>query len=868
MSIHSDAADAAVADQAGALSAPARLGLLRFERLNEASWAMLYLDSRCEASLGLPAQALCSLIDAPYASLMEPSVRHRLHEDIQLQLAEHGSYQVRYLFHSPTAPCQVVEVGESLQRHGRPLLRGYLLRVMNDDALAGEWEAHNVALRSTLALLQDSQDHSQQRLAMAQARQTLLLELSRLALRQAPVDDELVQLLRAQGPAAFAVDELSLWRYEGNGLVTLCKEERLPTLCSDHRRRLREQGVIEDASQVLHPSHSGGGTALDVALLHDGQLTGLLCLRRDRAATWEAEDVTFARSLAECLAALLQQPQRPSKLAHPLTRVMEASNDAFLLLDASGCLEHATDSFARITGYPIGKLQGLHVESLPALENWGELLYEAWQRLAHQDSWQGELRCYRRDGESYWGQLSLSKIKQPNGDLQGYLGIFQDTSKTRFAQQHNDELVFRDSLTGLANRSHFIARLEARLEQSNPNREHSLLLVDVDNFKRVNDSLGHRIGDQLLVGLARRLRSALGTGALIARIASNEFAVLLEGMDAVAADSLARDTLVALDPPLYVEGHPTLISCSIGLTTARPHETDPQTLIKHAGLALHRAKATGGHQVQVFTEALIAEASNKLFVQNNLRRALEQNELLVHYQPKVCLKRAKLLGLEALIRWQHPEKGMIRPDQFISIAEETGLIVPIGKWIIREVCRQLHRLDAAGFDDLQIAINLSPKQFTDPDLVQSFVTILDEEGIAPKRLELELTESLLLDATDATRNTLEALKRLGMSLAMDDFGTGYSSLSYLKKFPIDVIKIDRSFIKDIPDNQDDMEITSAVIAMAHNLRLQVVAEGIETTEQLAFLRHHRCDIGQGYLFDKPIPADQLDAALARYLPTR
>ncbi len=331
----------------------------------------------------------------------------------------------------------------------------------------------------------------------------------RLALRQTPVDDELVQLLRAQGPAAFAVDELSLWRYEGNGLVTLCKEERLPTLCSDHRRRLREQGVIEDASQVLHPSHTGGGTALDVALLHENQLIGLLCLRRDRPATWEAEDVAFARSLAECLAALLQQPERLPKVAHPLTRVMEASNDAFLLLDAGGRLEHATDSFARITGYPIAKLQGLHVESLPALENWSELLYEAWQHLAHQDSWQGELRCYRRDGETYWGQLSLSKIQQPNGDLQGYLGIFQDTSKTRFAQQHNDEMVFRDSLTGLANRSHFIARLEERLEQSNPSSEHSLLLVDVDNFKRVNDSLGHRIGDQLLVGLGDTSYQAL-----------------------------------------------------------------------------------------------------------------------------------------------------------------------------------------------------------------------------------------------------------------------------------------------------------------------------------------------------------------------
>ncbi|MDR6678370.1 putative bifunctional diguanylate cyclase/phosphodiesterase [Pseudomonas oryzihabitans] len=866
MSIHSDAADAAVADQAGALSAPARLGLLRFERLNEASWAMLYLDPRCETSLGLPAQALCSLIDAPYASLMEPSVRHRLHEDIQLQLAEHGSYQVSYLFHSPDAPYHVIEVGESLQRHGRPLLRGYLLRVMGNEALTGEWEAHTLALRSTLALLQEIQDLDKQRLVLAQARQTLLLELSRCAVRKPPSHSELAKLLLSHGPAAFTVDQVSLWRLDDNGLTCLTSDERITTPCSDHQRRLREQGLIEDASQVLQPPNTAAGTALDVALIHDDTLTGLLCLRRAQAATWEAGDVGFARDLADCLAALVRGQERPPERGHPLTRVMEASTDAFLLLDADGRLEHATDSFTRITGYPNTRIQGSLIEALPALENWSELLYEAWQRLAHQDSWQGELRCYRRDGESYWGMLSLSKILQPNGELQGYLGIFQDTSKTRFAQQQNDEVVFRDSLTGLANRNHFIARLEARLEQSNANREHSLLLVDIDNFKRVNDSLGHHIGDQLLVGLARRLRTALGKSALIARIASNEFAVLLEGMDAVAAAALARDTLVALDPPLYVEGHPTLISCSIGLTTARPHETDPQTLIKHAGLALHRAKANGGHQVQVFTEALIAEVSHKLFMQNNLRRALEQNELLMHYQPKVCLKRAKLLGLEALIRWQHPEKGMIRPDQFISVAEETGLIVPIGKWVIREVCRQLHQLDAAGFGDLQIAINLSPKQFTDPDLVQSFVTILEEEGIAPRRLELELTESLLLDATDATRETLEALKRLGMSLAMDDFGTGYSSLSYLKKFPIDIIKIDRSFIKDIPDNQDDMEITSAVIAMAHNLRLQVVAEGIETTEQLAFLRHHRCDIGQGYLFDKPIPAEQLDTALARYLP--
>jgi EAL domain-containing protein (putative c-di-GMP-specific phosphodiesterase class I) len=303
---------------------------------------------------------------------------------------------------------------------------------------------------------------------------------------------------------------------------------------------------------------------------------------------------------------------------------------------------------------------------------------------------------------------------------------------------------------------------------------------------------------------------------------------------------------------------------SVGLACAPIHGRDPQTLMKNAGLALHKAKANGKHQVQVFTEALNAEASYKLFVENNLRRALTQNELEVFYQPKLCLRTGRLLGMEALLRWNHPEKGMIRPDQFISVAEETGLIIPIGKWVARQSCRMSKQLTAAGYGKLHVAINVSPKQFSDPDLVSSLANILREEQLDPSLLELELTEGLLLEATEDTRLQLESLKTLGLTLAMDDFGTGYSSFSYLKKFPIDVIKIDRSFIRDIPDDQDDMEITSAVIAMAHNLKLTVVAEGIETAEQLAFLRRHRCDVGQGYLFDKPIPGEDLISKLRRY----
>lgn len=691
MKSQTDAVSRVMAEVVTQVPVPSRLGMLRFERLNEASWALLFLDADCERELGLSASDLCSLTDAPYASLMEPEARYRLHEDIQRQLLAKSCYRVQYHLHTPGGCRQLLELGEPFRMNGRQLLRGYLV---------------------------------------------------------------------------------------------VCEPAPRPATAPD-----RDQYLFQ--------------------------------------------------------------------------RAVEQSSSAFMLVDREGLVEYVNPSFTAITLYSAEEVRGKRLAELPALENLSDILFDANSRLAEHNSWQGEFRSRRKNLEPYWGQLSISKVYNDDGELTHYIGIYEDITEHKLAQQRMERLAYTDNLTRLGNRPAFIHQLEQRFANG-ASRPFSLLLVDIDNFKRINDSLGHQTGDKLLVSLAKRLRNSLGTNGSLARFASNEFAVLLDDTDLIASQAFAAQILRMLDKPLFVDNQLISITGSVGLACAPQHGQDPQTLMKHAGLALHKAKANGKHQAQVFTEELNAEAHYKLFIENNLRRALTQNELEVCYQPKLCLRTGQLIGLEALLRWSHPERGLISPEQFIGVAEETGLIIPIGKWVVRQACRMLRKLGELGLGELQVAINLSPKQFSAPDLIGSIASILHEERLPAHQLELELTESLLLDATEDTRHQLDRLKGLGLTLAMDDFGTGYSSLSYLKKFPIDVIKIDRSFIKDIPASQDDMEITSAVIAMAHNLKLRVVAEGIETTEQLAFLRRHRCDIGQGYLFDRPIPSLDLLDRLPRY----
>ncbi|NMX62059.1 EAL domain-containing protein [Pseudomonas sp. WS 5059] len=873
------------------LPVPSRLGMLRFERLNEASWALLYLDPNCERQFGLPAVELCSLIGSPYASLMEPQARYQLHDTIQQQLTTSPHYLVRYTLHTNDGPLSLLEVGEAYKQHNRHLLRGYLMVV---DGLfsnlaplpAADLEDQNSRLQIALELNQRAQQEQLQHLERVRAQQELILLLARQRYSTNNSLQEAAELITRSACDIYQIDCASIWNLEGQQLVPISafhradQQHHMPAPIDasgfpDYLEALQSCRAIDAGNAMRDPRTRDMVESLrpmdihamlDASIRVDGQVVGVLCLEQSAGTRdWLSDEIAFAGELADQFAQVINNHNRRTATSalHLFQRAVEQSANAFLLVNCDGVVEYVNPSFTAITQYSTEEVHGHRLAQLPALENLSELLFDAPSSLAKSNSWQGEFKSRRKNLEPYWGQLSISKVYGDNRELTHYIGIYEDITQTKLAQQRIERLAYTDNLTNLGNRPAFIRNLDERFARDS-DAPISLLLVDIDNFKRINDSLGHQTGDKLLISLARRLRNSLNAGGSLARFASNEFAVLLDNADLEAGQQMACQLLMTLDKPMFVDNQLISVTGSVGLACAPLHGRDPQTLMRNAGLALHKAKANGKHQVQVFTEALNAEASYKLFVENNLRRALTQNELDVFYQPKLCLRSGRLLGMEALLRWNHPEKGMIRPDQFISVAEETGLIIPIGKWIARQACRMSKQLSAAGLGNLQVAINLSPKQFSDPDLVASIASILKEEQLPANLLELELTEGLLLEATEDTRLQLDQLKSFGLTLAMDDFGTGYSSLSYLKKFPIDIIKIDRSFIHEIPDNQDDMEITSAVIAMAHNLKLKVVAEGIETAEQLAFLRRHRCDVGQGYLFDRPIPGSELLEKLKRY----
>lgn len=426
---------------------------------------------------------------------------------------------------------------------------------------------------------------------------------------------------------------------------------------------------------------------------------------------------------------------------------------------------------------------------------------------------------------------------------------------------HNTQKLFDmahfDALTGLINRAYLASLINDKLSSKDEiERRFALIYLDLDNFKHINDALGHLVGDNLLSIVALRLKSCVGAIDFVSRTGGDEFCLIINDRPTQEhVTDIAKRILDVLQDPIAIEGRTLAISTSIGITFSLIDGISAASLLQNADLAMYQAKAGGKNNFHIFNDQLHKDADSKMALEEELRHAVENEEFVLFYQPQLDLKTGKLIGSEALIRWQHPTRGLLAPFFFIDTLENNGLIIPVGKWIIEEACRQCSVWNEMGLADLKVSINLSARQFNDPDLIINIQSSIERYHISPTQLEFEVTESLLATDINHAIELLKSLQSLGSTIAIDDFGTGYSSLNYIKQLPLDKLKVDRAFIKDLPDDNDDKQITAAIIAMAHTLNLKVVAEGIETEEQMLFLQTLACEIGQGYLFDKPIPPE-------------
>jgi len=468
-----------------------------------------------------------------------------------------------------------------------------------------------------------------------------------------------------------------------------------------------------------------------------------------------------------------------------------------------------------------------------------------------------ETRHQRKDGSIYPVEVRLQLSRAGESPL--FVAMIMDITERKAAEDRISFLAYHDELTELPNRNLFLDRLQQAIYDAD--REESLvgvMFLDLDRFKTINDSLGHTVGDQLLVQAGKRLQKLLRAGDSIARLGGDEFSIVITGIkNVVDCTRIADKVREAMTRPFQIGGRELVVTASIGITMYPFDDNEIHGLLKNADIAMYNAKETGRDNYQFYSASMAEAAAERLGVELSMRQALAQNQFVLHYQPILDLREKRIVGVETLVRWQHPERGLIGPDTFIPIAEETGLIVQLGDWVLRTACEHARALGDMDLQVPRVAVNLSPRQFQDPSLVAGLRKIFRETAFDPSKLDFEITESLLMDNIDAVNRQLNELTDIGIRLSIDDFGTGYSSLSYLRKLPITNLKIDRSFVDELPENADDAAIVSSIISMAHYLGMKTIAEGVETEAQLKFLQEAGCDIAQGYLISKPLPLERL-----------
>ncbi|WP_417067586.1 EAL domain-containing protein [Niveibacterium terrae] len=545
--------------------------------------------------------------------------------------------------------------------------------------------------------------------------------------------------------------------------------------------------------------------------------------------------------------------------------VFDNSVEAILIFDADKRILRVNPAFTKATGFRAEEVIGRSGEFLASSRHDEEFQNTVWAAVAECGFWQGEMWNTRKNGSVFPEWLSISAVHDERGATTSFVAEFSDITERKASEARIAYLAHHDPLTALPNRTLLQDRLLQAVARAN--REQSmvgLLFLDLDRFKTINDSLGHHAGDKLLKKVAERLGSCVRESDTICRQGGDEFIIVLPDLaDADAAGRVAEKILNHFTEAFGIDSHSIATTFSIGIAVYPGDGEDPDSLMKNADTAMYHAKESGRSTYRFFTETMNADALERLQLENGLRQALEREEFQLHYQPQVSLSDGRIIGAEALIRWNRPEHGMVPPDRFISIAEESGLIVPIGRWVMREACRQTREWQDAGLPPITMAVNLSALQFRRDDILATVKSVLEESALAPEHLELELTESLLMENAEDVMSKLKQLKAMGVRLSIDDFGTGYSSLAYLKRLEVDRLKIDQSFVRDVPHDSEDAAIVRAVVQLGRSLRLEVIAEGVETLAHVGFLSAENCLIAQGYYYCRPVPAETFGEILSK-----
>lgn len=559
-------------------------------------------------------------------------------------------------------------------------------------------------------------------------------------------------------------------------------------------------------------------------------------------------------------ASQLRENARELSLA---AQVFESATEGIIVTDPENRILAVNPAFTDITGYSEEETLGHNPSFMASGNHKADFYQDMWQRLLSDGSWQGEVWNRRKDGVLFPEWLSLSVVRADDGSVKNFIATLTDISLRKQSEERLRYLAEYDSLTDLPNRRLLADRATQAIRMARHNGQQlALLFVDLDRFKNINDSLGHDIGDRLLCVVGERLKKVVRDGDSVSRVGGDEFVILCPEVnlpDQVA--NIAQRITQIISAPIELDGHSLACTPSVGIAFFPEDGQDFDTLYRNADAALYHAKAQGRNQYQFFTQKMNKEVSQRLAMENALRLGIQRGELRLVYQPQYCIETGELKGVEALVRWEHPEEGLVPPDQFIPLAEESGLILPLGDWVMKEACHQGKAWLDQGYKTIEIAVNVSAMQFR-YGLVALVEKVLQETGYPAHLLVIEVTESILMEDAEQAAQILRELKRLGVWIALDDFGTGYSSLAYLKRFPLDKLKIDQAFIRDLPHDSEDIAITSSIIALARNLKLLTVAEGVETQSQLDFLNKQGCQIAQGYLLDKPLWPEDIEQRLA------